>query len=112
MENIQHAWPITHEYTLKESMAEVILSFALRAEIAVPALLQWIEHYDDMSDSAQVMIIHHWQNWMYCTQLSDEELPRLEQNIHPYLIILNLQEAQPNLLNLDYILTQSHTQNK
>ena len=47
---------------------------------------------------------------MYYTQFSDEELPELEQNVHPHPIILNIREAKTNLLNLDYILTQSHTQ--
>jgi len=102
--------PFTHECTLEESMAKFLIPFALRAEIAVPALLQWIEHYDDTSESAQVMIICHWQNWMYYTQFSNDELPKLEQNVHPYPIILNLDEAKPNLLNLNYILTESCTQ--
>jgi len=44
---------------------------------------------------------------MYYTQFSDEELPELEQNVHPYPIILNLREEKTNLLNLDHILTQS-----
>jgi len=43
-------------------------------------------------------------------QFSDEELPLLEQNVHPCPIIPNLLEAQTKLLNLDHILTQSYMQ--
>jgi len=47
---------------------------------------------------------------MYYMQFSDEELPLLEQNVHPCPIIPNLLEAQTKLLNLDHILTQSYMQ--
>jgi len=54
------------------------------------------------------MIIRHWQNWMYYTQFSNKELPKLEQNVHPYPINIHLREEQTKLLNLDHILTQAY----
>jgi len=110
MRKIQGSWPINHKFILEASIVKFLLAFALHAEIDVESLLRWIENCEDTSESAQALIIGHWQNWMYCTQFSDEELPELEQNVHPHPIILNIREAKTNLLNLDYILTQSHTQ--
>ena len=82
----------------------------MHAKIPLEHLLNWIETNGNASEAAQVMIIRHWQNWMYYTQFSDEELPLLEQNVHPHPVILNLREAQRKLLNLDHILTQSYMQ--
>jgi len=90
LRKIQRSWLFNHEHILSESIVEFLLVFSLHAEIAVETLLQWIEIYGNTSKAAQVMIIHHWQNWMYYTQFSDEELPLLEQNVHPYPIIPNL----------------------
>jgi len=45
---------------------------------------------------------------MYYTQFSHEELPKLEQNVHPYPINIYLREEQTKLLNLDHILTQAY----
>jgi len=110
MRKIQSSWPINHEFILEASIVEFLLAFALHAEIDVESLLKWIENCEDTSESAQVLIIRHWQNWMYYTQFSEEELPELEQNVHLYPIILNIREAKTKLLNLDHILTQSYIQ--
>ena len=77
-------------------------------EIEVETLLQFIETCDSASESAQVMVICHWQNWMYYRQFTTEKLQRLEQNVHPYPIILYLREELPNLLDLQHIITQSY----
>jgi len=105
---IQGLWLFHHEHILTESIVKFLLVFSIHAKIAVETLLEWIETNGNTSEAAQVMIIRHWQNWMYYTQFSDEELPQLEQNVHPYPITINLREAQTKLLNLDHILTQSY----
>jgi len=105
---IQGSWLFQHEHILTESIVEFLLVFSIHAEIAVETLLEWIETNGNTSEAAQVMIIRHWQNWMYYTQFSDKELSQLEQNVHPYPITINLREAQTKLLNLDHILTQSY----
>ena len=107
---IQGSWLLTHEHILTESIVEFLLALSMHAKIPLEHLLNWIETNGNASEAAQVMIIRHWQNWMYYTQFSDEELPLLEQNVHPHPVILNLREAQRQLLNLDHILTQSYIQ--
>jgi len=75
---IQGSWLFQHEHILTESMVEFLLAFSIHAEIEVETLLDWIETNGNTSEAAQVMIIRHWQNWMYYTQFSNEELPKLD----------------------------------
>jgi len=109
MDNIKQSWLIHNESILEKSMAEFLLAFAIQAGIRVQTLLQWIEENSDASEAAQVMIIRHWQNWLYYRQFPIEELPQLEQNVHPYPIILNPEEARLTLLNMEHIATQAYT---
>jgi len=95
-------------HILTESIVEFLLVFSIHAEIEVETLLEWIETNGNTSEAAQVMIIRHWQNWIYYTQFSNKELPKLEQNVHPYPINIHLREEQTKLLNLDHILTQAY----
>ena len=104
------SWPSNTEFVLEASTVEFLLAFALSAETEVETLLQFVENCEDTSESAQVMTIRHWQNWMCHTQFSDEETQLLEPNAHPDTIALNLCEAQSKLLGLEHIPAQSHMQ--
>jgi len=109
MESIELSWLILNKSILEKSMAEFLLAFTIQAGMTVQTLLQWIEENSDASEAAQVMIICHWQNWLYYRQFPEEELAQLEQNVHPYPILLNPEEADEQLLDMKHIATQAYT---
>jgi hypothetical protein len=102
---IQCTWMLKNENILEAHITEFLLHFLTQAQIELLPLIEWIEACEQENPSVQVMIVRHWQNWLYYKQFTQDELTKLEQEHHPFPIMPNPIAETKNLLSIDHIIS-------